>query len=185
MALRERLYSFEEFWEYVNLPENSEKRLELDDGVIVDMGASTKINTVVAARIIYFLNAHIIPNNLGVVTAPDAGYKMGSRKYRQPDAAFIAKVQLADLKGTYFSIAPDLAVEVVSEDEDIFKKAREYLSARTRVMWAVYADERVVYVMTLGEKGAVVSLPFGYGDTLDGGDVLPGFALPVRDIFPE
>lgn len=50
-------------------------------------------------------------------------------------------------------------------------------------MWAVYTDERVVYVMTLNEQGAVVSQPFGVNDTLDGGAVLPGFALPVRDVF--
>lgn len=110
---------------------------------------------------------------------------MGTRSYRQPDAAFISKPDSSDLEGTYFTVAPDLAVEVVSEDEDILKKAHEYLTAGTKIVWAVYAQDRTVYVMTLNDKGAIVSLPFTGDDILDGGDVLPGFKLPVRDIFPK
>jgi Uma2 family endonuclease len=85
--------------------------------------------------------------------------------------------------GVDFDGAPDLAVEVVSPDEDIFKKAREYLNAGARIVWAVYAEEQTVYVMRLDAQGTLTSVPFGINDTLDGGDVLPGFTLPVRDIF--
>jgi len=187
MAVQEKLYSFDEFWEITNLPENAERRLEFDDGVIIEVGAASKLNTVTAGRMIYFLNAHVIPNDLGLVTAPDAGYKFESSggKYRQPDAAFISKHRIADLQGTYFLFAPDLVVEVVSPDEDIFKKANEYLRAGTRIVWAVYAEDRIVYVMKLNEAGVFVSLPYTIDDTLDGGDMLPGFTLPVRDIFRE
>jgi Uma2 family endonuclease len=184
MIVREKLYTFEEFWEIVQLPENENRRLELEDGVIVEMGASSKKNTITAARIIHFLSAFVIPNDLGIVTSPDAGFKMGARGYRQPDAAFISKPNSTDLEGTYFTVAPDLAVEVVSEDEDIFKKAREYLAAGTKMVWAVYADEKTVHVMRLDEDGGLKATPFGVTDTLDGGDVLPGFLLPVKDIFP-
>jgi Uma2 family endonuclease len=84
-----------------------------------------------------------------------------------------------------FPVAPDLAVEVVSPDEDIFKKAREYLHAGTHMVWAVYADEKVVYVMRLDSDGSIRSVPYGVNDTLDGSDVLPGFILPVSEIFPQ
>jgi Uma2 family endonuclease len=184
MAVAEKLYTVEAFWEYATLPENAERRLELDEGMIVDMGASRKINTIAAGRMVHFLNAFVIPRDLGFVTGADAGFKLGSKKYRQPDAAFVSKTRAADLKGTYFTVAPDLAVEVVSEDEDILKKAREYLQAGAKQVWAVYTDERLVYVMTLNATGAIVSQPFTVEATLDGGDVLPGFTLPVRDIFP-
>lgn len=62
MALREKLYTAEEFFEIARLPENVEQRLELDGGVIVDIGSSSRINTVTAMRIVYFLNAHVIRN---------------------------------------------------------------------------------------------------------------------------
>ncbi len=73
----------------------------------------------------------------------------------------------------------------MSPDEDIFKKTLEYLDAGTRIVWAVYADEKTVYVFQLDADGSVRSKPFGIGATLDGGDVLPGFSLPVKDIFPD
>lgn len=184
MALREKFYTAEEFFEIANLPENEDKRLELDDGVIVDMGSSSQINTVTAARIVHFLNTHVIPNELGYITGADGGFKIGDKKARIPDVAFVSKSRLTKLKGAHFPFAPDLAIEVVSPDEDIFKKAREYLHAGTSMVWAVYTDERVVYEMRLNPDGSIHSIPFGINDTLDGGDVLPGFTLAVREIFP-
>ncbi len=76
MALREKLYTADEFFEIAGLPENDEKRLELDDGEIIDMGASSRLNTVTASRINYFLNAHVIPRGLGYVTGADGGFKL-------------------------------------------------------------------------------------------------------------
>jgi Uma2 family endonuclease len=189
MLLREheqhREYTFEEFWEIATAPENADRRLELDEGDIIDMGASSKKNTVTAGRLIYFLNTHVIPNNLGYVTSPDAGFKLSSRGYRQPDVAFIGKAKMQDLEGTYFTIAPDLAVEVVSPNEDIFKKVREYLRIGTLLVWAVYTDEQKVYVFSANSDGSLLVQPYGIEDTLDGGVVLPGFKLAVKDIFPE
>lgn len=184
LELQEKLFSAEEFFQIASAPENAERRLELEDGVIVEMAASTQKNTVTAMRIGYFLNAFVIPRNLGYVTGADGGFKLGTKRARQPDAAFISKTRHAQLQGVQFPVAPDLAVEIVSEDEDIFKKAREYLNAGTKLVWAVYTDERTVFVMTLGANGAVTSLPFTESDVLDGGEVLPGFTLRVVDIFP-
>jgi Uma2 family endonuclease len=83
-----------------------------------------------------------------------------------------------------FKAAPDLAVEIVSPDEDIFGKAEDYLHAGTQQVWAVYPDKHMVYVFTLDADGTIRSKPFGIDDTLDGGSFLPGFTLPVREIFP-
>jgi Uma2 family endonuclease len=184
MVLQEKLYTAEEFWEIAGQPENELRRLELDEGVIIEMAESSPTNTVTAGRVIYFLNAFVLPRKLGYVTVPDGGYKLSERKVRQPDAAFISKERLAKLPKR-FEIAPDLAVEIVSPSEDVLKKVNEFLRAGTRIVWTVYADEQTVYVFTLNEDGSLRGQPFGIDDTLDGGDVLPGFTLPVRDIFPE
>jgi Uma2 family endonuclease len=184
MALRERLYTAEEFFEIASLPENEDKRLELEDGVIIDMGSSSRLNTVTGMRIATFVNNFVMANDLGFVTGADGGFKLASGRARRPDVGFVSKSHNIKLEGVEFPMAPDLAIEVVSPDEDIFKKAREYLHARTRKVWAVYAEERVVYEMTLNEDKAIISLPFTENDTLDGGDVLPGLKLPVKDIFP-
>jgi Uma2 family endonuclease len=179
----EKLYTAEEFFEIAALPENEDKRLELEDGVIVEMAASSPVNTVTAMRVGYHLNAFVIPRDLGYVTGADGGFKLASKRARQPDVAFISKERLPKLPKK-FDIAPDLAVEVASPDEDVFKKAKEYIRSGTRIVWVVYADEKVVDVFTPSQEGEFRVQEFTVNDTLDGGDVLPGFTLPVRDIFP-
>lgn len=184
MVLRERLYTAEEFWKYIDLPENDEKRLELEDGEIIDVGESRPVNTVTASRIGYFLNAFVIPHNLGYVTGADGGFKLGEKRVRIPDVGFISKARMPKLPKR-FGVAPDLAVEVVSEDEDIHRKAREYLTAGTKIVWAVYPNERTVYTMRLEADGTLTSTPHGIDAELNGGAIIPGFKLPVRDIFPD
>jgi Uma2 family endonuclease len=185
MVTKEHFYTVEEFLEYARLSENEHRRLELEDGEIIDMGSSRPINTIVAGRIIHFLNAHVIPNNLGYVTVPDGGFKLGERSYRQPDCAFVKKERLGGKIPKNFNLAPDLAVEIVSPSEDVLKKVNEYLNAGTSVVWAVYCDEETVYVFTLDAEKNLHGEPKRINDTLTGGDVLPKFSLPVRDIFPK
>lgn len=184
MVLREKLYTAEEFWEMARLPENEGRRLELEDGVIIEMAASKPINTVTAGRIIYFFNAFVIPRDLGYVTGADGGFKLASRRVRQPDVGFVSKQRLPSLPAN-FEIAPDIAVEVVSPDEDVFKKVREYIDSGTRLVWTVYPEEQTVYVFQPADSDELRVQTFELDDTLDGGDVLPDFTLPVRDIFPQ
>lgn len=183
MVLRQKLYTAQEFREYARLPENEHRRLELEDGVIIEMASSRPVNTVVAGRIIYFLNAYVIPNDSGWVSVPDGGYQLTETINRQPDAAFVSIKRLPELPDD-FDLAPDLAVEVVSPNEDVLKKVNEYLSTGCQIVWTVYADERRVYVFTLDESNNLKGVPHGIDDILSGGDVLPGFKLPVKDIFP-
>ena len=78
--------------------------------------------------------------------------------------------------------APDLAVEVVSpsiEAADIHRKICQLLAAGTALVWIVYPETRTVEVHT--KTGATT---FADDDIISGGDVLPGFAVAVREIFP-
>ncbi|MCL4251385.1 MAG: Uma2 family endonuclease [Anaerolineae bacterium] len=185
MVVREKLYTIEEFLELAQAPENATRRLELADGVIVEMPPSSRLNTITAGRLIHFLNAFVIPRDLGYITVPDGGYQLGPNTYRQPDAAFIARARSVDLDGVVFETAPDLAIEVVSPGEDILKKAYEYLLAGTQIVWAVYAEDKLIRVLRLDENGDLHSKQYGVEDILDGGEVLPGFKLAVRDVFPS
>jgi Uma2 family endonuclease len=188
MAIQERLYTAEEFWEIAQRPENQDKRLELIDGVIVEMAPSSQKNTVVAGRIIYFLNAFVIPRDLGYVTGPDGGFTIDGHNGYQPDAAFISKARHAELKGVEFPVAPDLAVEVISPSEssnDVLKKVTRYLQAGTKRVWTLYPIDEMVYVWKMAGDGTVNMQLFGMDDTLDGEDVLPGFTLKVSEIFPK
>jgi Uma2 family endonuclease len=186
MAIQEQLYTATEFWEMARLPENNEKRLELINGVIVELAPSSPKNTVIAAKFVYYLNTHVIPNDLGYVTGADGGFTLGPYQVRLPDAAFISKERVPELTDS-FNVAPDLAVEVVSPNErptQILNKVSLYLRAGTRLVWVAYPDDRVVDVCRLSPDGGVDVQTVTVEGALDGEDVLPGFSLPLKLIFP-
>jgi Uma2 family endonuclease len=188
MVLRERLISANEFWDIAQLPENAEKRLELIDGVIVEMAPSSQTNTVIAARIIYFLNAVVIPGNLGYVSGADGGYTITEKNAYQPDVAFISKARHAELQGVAFPVAPDITFEVISPSEssnDVNKKVRRYIQAGTKFVVTVYPEDKSIYIWKKSTDGQINAQLLTEADVLDFGDILPGFTLKVSEIFPK
>jgi Uma2 family endonuclease len=84
----------------------------------------------------------------------------------------------------YLHCAPDLAVEVLSPDQNwaqFLDKIQFYLLNGVRLIWVFDPATSTVTVEALGEEARILRP----GDTLDGGDVLPGFSVPVADIFAE
>ncbi|HLU10677.1 MAG TPA: Uma2 family endonuclease [Oceanobacillus sp.] len=183
MSVAERSYTADEFWEIASLPENEDRRLELEDGEIVDMGWSSPLNTIVAVRMATFINVFVLANDLGYVTGADGGFILPNGNTRRPDVGFVSKQRLSALPERFY-LAPDLAVEVVSPNEDILKKVYEYLDSGTRLVWAIYAEDKTVIVFKFDEHNILRGERLDITGTLDGGDVLPGFTLAVKDIFP-
>lgn len=179
MVLREKLYTAEEFFEIARLPENVHRRLELEDGVIIEMAASRPINTVIAARMSTFLNNYIFENNIGYITGADGGFKLSNGRVRQPDVAFVSKARYPRLPAE-FEGGPDLAVEVVSPNEDVLKKVNEYLESGTQLVWVIYPDEQLIHIFEPEQQWEKLRV----GDILSGKDVLPNFSLVVKDVFP-
>ncbi|MBI5666413.1 MAG: Uma2 family endonuclease [Chloroflexi bacterium] len=191
MVTRERLYTIEDLWQLSHSPEYDEMRLELNEGELIVMSPASGKHGVIAIRftvpIATFVNAH----QLGYVTAAETGYILyqspdpnGKNIVRAPDVGFIAAGRLPEgLPDGYVPFAPDLAVEVVSPNDDadnLQLKIQQYLRYGTRLVWVAYPKSQTVVAHT---PTAVKT--FGINDTFDGGEVLPGFTLPVRDIFPE
>ncbi len=194
MDLQERLYTIEEYLAITRLPANENKRLELVDGRIVEKGKSERrspsdrINTVIAAIILAFLNVHVLSKNIGYVSGADGGYHLGGGKVRLPDVAYITKQRAQGLVGNAFPVAPNLAVEVISDSEtakSVRQKVHDYLEAGTQVVWTVYPEDKLVEVHRLNDAGTLLTDTYRVGDTMTGGNVLPDFAVAVRAIFPE
>jgi hypothetical protein len=79
-------------------------------------------------------------------------------------------------------MVPDLAVEVISEgntEEEMERKLKEYFTAGARLVWTIYPDEQSVHVHTSPTDARVLLKD----ETLDGGTVLPGFELTIRELF--
>jgi Uma2 family endonuclease len=102
-----------------------------------------------------------------------------------PDVAFISWKQLPNRKypnEPIASLIPELAVEVLSESNtrgEMERKLREYFFTGTRLVWIVDPVQRTVDVHTAPDR--ITRLK--EGEVLDGGDVLPGFQLPLERLF--
>jgi Uma2 family endonuclease len=105
-------------------------------------------------------------------------------KVRLPDLVFIRKERLTPELGTagFISVPPDLVVEVLSPSDvsyEVDRRVQDYLSAGVKLVWVVHPQSRSVHVYRPGGQGVILS----ERDELDGEQVLPGFRLPVREIF--
>ena len=186
MAVQNKLYTATDLWEISQQPENADKRFELIEGIIYEVAPSSPANSVVAARFVRWLGNFVEELDLGFVTGADGGFRVSVRDVYLPDAAFISKARLPDLPQKEFPIAPDLAVEVVSPSETsrkVLDKVQGYLKAGTRMVLAVYIEDRVLDVYRLLKNGQMSVETLRVGDTFDGADVLPGFHLALADLF--
>ena len=132
------------------------------------------------------LGVFIKPRQLGRLVGSDAGYLLerDPDTVREPDIAFTSAERrpLDVWSKSYTEVVPDLVVEVRSPTDTrraTHEKAEMWLSFGVRLVWAVHPDTRTIDVYAAG--AAVVTL--GEGDTLDGGDVLPGFTCAVAAVF--
>jgi Uma2 family endonuclease len=85
----------------------------------------------------------------------------------------------------YLLTAPDLAVEILSPDQDAGRfaaKLRFYLLHGVRLVWVVDPAARTI---TVYEPGQGDERLLHEGVTLDGGDVLPGFNVSVTQIMAQ
>jgi Uma2 family endonuclease len=81
-------------------------------------------------------------------------------------------------------VAPDLAVEVLSESNtkpEIDRKLREYVSAGVGLVWVVDPQKRIAQVYTSARRSKRITQEH----SLDGGSVLPGFVQPLRELFTD
>lgn len=182
MAVQTQHYTVEEFDRFAALPENAERRLELIGGEVIEVVAnsySSIVTLLLSAEIVLYVKKH----KLGYVTGESSGYIVGDERYI-PDAGFISKAkQPTPPHKTWIPFPPDLAAEVLSptdEPADVRFKVFNYLKAGT-IVWVVDPDKKQVEIYTPGGEARRI----GIDGTLDGGEVLPGFTLPVKEIFPE
>ncbi len=147
-----------------------------------DMNADA---TWTATRIGHYLTAHVIQTAAGDVFAEQTFRCVPnqSRGFRRPDVAFTAAGRVpTPAPGGPLPFAPDLAVEVVSPNdnvEELESKLAEYRAAGIPLVWVVIPAVRIVRVFPLNGPDHALRA----GDTLTGGDVLPGFAVAVADLF--
>jgi Uma2 family endonuclease len=182
MATTHQLMTAEEL---LRLPDDG-YRSELARGELRKMAPAGHIHGRVAINVTTPLDRHVRDHHLGVVYAVETGFKLASNPdtVRAPDAAFIRRErveEVGDLEG-YWPGAPDLAVEVISPGDtytDVQEKVFDWLEAGTRMVILVMPRKRIVTVY----RSMTDMIMLTEHDTLDGGDVVPGWKIPVRELF--
>jgi Uma2 family endonuclease len=156
------------------------------DGVLVSKPLG-KLESILAGALIAILRAFVMPRRLGIVTAPDGPMRLAPTTTRFPDVAFISwdSIPAGPLSERLLAdVVPDLAIEVLSPSNtraEMARKRRESFAAGVKLVWEFNPADRTVAVFVGPEHPIVLDAT----QTLDGGDVLPGFALPLAELFGE
>jgi Uma2 family endonuclease len=162
-------------------------RFELVHGHLVEREMSP-VSAYVATEICGHFRDYLKSNPIAFAIGDGAGFTLHHEEMdllRKPDACVVLKSRLVQgkLPDTRFDFSPDMAVEVLSPSDvwyDVEAKIREYLDAGTKVVWLANPPrQRITAYLPDGTETS-----FGPNDEITAEEILPGFRMTVRDVFP-
>ena len=182
MAVESETVTAEQLW---RIPDDGMRR-ELVRGQLKVMTPAGAEHGRVALTVGMLLGVHVRESGTGVVFAAETGFVLDRDPdtVRAPDAAFVSKERADQVGRTrrYWPGAPDFAVEVVSPDDrfsEVEEKALAWLAAGTKVVLVL--DPSRVTATTYRAHGEM--RVHTADDTLDLSDAVPGWRVPVADLF--
>jgi Uma2 family endonuclease len=171
--------------EFLFMPDNT--GYELIGGKLVERHVGFESSNI-AARIIGLLYRYFAVDAHGYLLDAEMGFQCFSDdpdRVRRADVAFIRKERIGDREKNagWLSIAPDLAVEVLSKNDignEVDEKVTEYLAAGVQLVWIVHPKRREVHVYRPSGRHEILSSDAEIADEA----VLPGFRCKVEEFFP-
>lgn len=160
-------------------------RAELVRGELIMMTPAGYRHGKLVSRLNSRLHVFVEQMALGEVMGAETGFIISRDPdtVRAPDVAFLHKDRVPPTPPVgYFGEAPDLAVEVVSPSDrasEVLAKVQDWLDAGCRAVWVVDPETRTVTVYRSRSQIYVL----GVSDRLSGEDVVPGFSIPVAELF--
>lgn len=171
-----------DFERFTALPENADRLFELVDGEIIEK-VPTELHGILAMLLAGEIYIYLKNNPIGRAGV-EIRYQLPADQHHAyiPDIAFVSNDRaLPIVESGAVPLMPDLAIEIASPDDrplQMRQKALYYLKNGSRMVWLLFPAKKQIEVHT-AESIRTLEL----GDTLDGGDVLPGFKLALKDIF--
>ena len=179
-----------DFWAISESADESGLHLELVEGEVVEMSPTGGEHGILTFELGLRIGAFVRDRQLGYVTAAETGYRISSGVHESvlaPDVAFVRTARLPEGPPREFiPLAPDLAVEVLSPSDSysmVQRKAGLYLRGGSQAVWVVDASARSITVFALNEDGGLIARTLTDAANLDGAPVLPGFSLPLSELF--
>lgn len=162
------------------------ERSELVRGEVHVMTPAMGPHGVVVDNVYYAVSVHVRQHRLGRCFGDGTGFELPhlDNTVRSPDVSFVRADRLpaGGIATGWLKLAPDLVVEVLSPSEtatELAEKIADYHAAGTIVIWVIDPATRVVRVNTRSSPDRWLRAD----DSIDGGDVLPGFVWPVKLFF--
>ncbi len=184
IAPQKLMMKVDEFFDFVNAPENRNRCFELVRGEVIEVSRPTRIHGRVCARTAFKLELYAEKRKRGYVVSNDSGVVLerDPDTVRGPDVAWYEDVlDFEDLPTKWGDVPPRVAVEVLSPNDTapyITVKINDYLDNGVEQVWIIDPDTRTITVYSKTEIKRLSEK-----DTLTGGDVLPGFRCKVADLF--
>lgn len=157
---------------------------ELIAGTLVEKPTGfleSRLAIILGAMLFQFVDQH----DLGVIAGESGMVRLEFGRIRIPDLCFVSWDRLPSGElptDAILRIAPDLAVEILSESntrKEMEQKLLEYFEAGVRLVWYIDPVARTVQVYTSPRRSRILR----EADTLDGGKVLPGFSVGLKGLF--
>lgn len=183
MQVLEKQISVDEFDDFQRQPENRGGLFELINGEIVRK-MPTEEHGLIVSTMSFALMTYLRKYKAGRV-GTEVSYRMPKDRYnsREPDLS-VSLVQRPLVREGSVPHMPDLAVEVKSPSDSVKQhreKAHYYLANGSRLVWLIFPDQRIVEIYSADDEVEILT----ERDTLTGGDLLPGFQMPVAEIFND
>ncbi len=161
---------------------------EVVDGSVVEKKMSAR-ETEIASILVGLLTFYLRTNRLGKVVGEMLfRINLENDLCRRPDVAFVSHARWPFNRRVpnvpVWDMVPDLAIEVISKSNsayEVLEKIHEYFAAGVSRVWVVYPNQAEVYLYASPTQIQVLKI----GQELDGGDLLPGFHLPVAALFED
>jgi hypothetical protein len=179
MSTEKRKHTGQDVW---NLSREG-KEFELVNGTLYPRQPKERLPAHLLSRASIFVGAYVRSHDLGATFAP-VGYQLSDHDLLVTSFSFITtdRVPPFDDDPEYDRIAPDLAVDAYTWNNaqiEMQERVDLFFAAGTRQMWVIYPKAQAVYIYTAAKKVEILT----GNDVIDGDDVLPGFKLPVKELF--
>ena len=160
---------------------------EVIDGQAVEVNEMGAYGSIIASDLFLAMAPVVRQDKIGRLVS-ETLFRISSRRDRRPDLALVSYDRWGKNapapQTNAWDVVPDLLIEIISktdESREVLEKVREYFDAGARAVWLVYPSLEVFHVFDSFTQIRVLTR----ADVLEGGALIPGFRLPLSDLFQE